>query len=131
MNQESQLARLNDQLIRALKLAMIFGVTLWAENYSELFTGRIALPTLERAIEHCNPSILAAKALDAVGDRPAIAANPDVLLANVQNSFREKQGAGRIVLTRTALTSIYALHGGRKGALRPGDLYLRLIPDLT
>ena len=59
MNQESQLARLNGQLIRALKLAMIFGVTLWAENYSELFTGRIALPTLERAIEHCNPSILA------------------------------------------------------------------------
>ena len=34
------------------------------------------------------------------------------------------------MLTRTDLTSEYAHHSGRKGALKPDDLYLRLIPDL-
>ncbi len=129
INQESQLARLNGQPTHVLKLAMIFQAALWAES-SELFTGRIELPTLETAIAHSEHCIASAQALDAIGNRAAIQADADVLLASIQRDFASKNSNGVMVLTRSDLTSEYAHHSGRKGALKPDDLYLRLIPDL-
>ena len=129
-NRESQLARLNGQPVHVLKLALIFEAALWAENTSEPFTGRIQLPTLQMAISHSKHCVLAAQALDAIGNRAAIEADADVLLAKVQNEFRHNAKAGAILLTCTDLTSAYAHHSDRKGAWKPDDLYLRLIPDL-
>jgi hypothetical protein len=129
-NRESQLARLNGQPVHVLKLAMIFQAALWGENSSKPFTGRIELATLQTAIEHSEHCVFAAQALDSIGNRAAIQADADVLLANIQSNFQEKARSGAIVLTRTDLTSAYAHHSGRTGAWKPDDLYLRLIPDL-
>lgn len=129
-NQESQLARLNGQPVHVLKLAMIFQAALWVENTVEQFTGEIELPTLQTAIEHSKHCIAAAQVLDVIGNRVAIEADADVLFANIQSDFRVKGQNGAIMLTRTELTSAYAHHSERKGALKPDDLYLRLIPDL-
>ena len=126
---ESQLARLNGQPTHVLKLSMIFQAALWAET-SDPFSGLIDRATLETAIQHSNHCITAAQALDAIGNRASIQSDADVLLANIQRDFEDKNIAGEIVLTRTDLTSRYAHHSGRRGALSPEDLYLRLIPDL-
>jgi hypothetical protein len=129
VNQESQLARLNGQPMHVLKLAMIFEAALWAET-SGTFTGQIQFSPLETAIEHSRHCMKSAQALDAIGSRAAIESDADVLLANILCNFGGRKSGGMIVLTRTDLTGTYAHHSGRRGALKPDDLYLRLIPDL-
>jgi hypothetical protein len=129
-NLESQLARLNGQPTHVLKLAMLFQVSLWAETSGE-FTGLIELPTLETAISHSKHCIASAQALDAIGNRAAIEADADVLLARIQCDFSGRKANGAIQLTRTELTSKYAHHSGRRGAWKPDDLFLRFIPDLV
>ena len=131
INQESQLARLNGQPVHVLKLAMLFEAALWAENNSQPFTGLIELASLETAIQHSQHCISSAQALDAIGSRAAIESDADVLLANIQHDFRANALNDVITLTRTDLTSAYAHHSARKGALTPDELYRRLIPDLV
>jgi hypothetical protein len=132
-HRESQLARLNGQPTHVLKLAMIFQAALWVESAAPGgggFTGLIELSTLETAMAHSNQCVRSAHALDAIGNRAEIEGDADVLLANIHHDFRDKRVGDAIVLTRTDLTRAYAHHSGRRGSLKPDDLYQRLIPDL-
>jgi hypothetical protein len=127
---DAYLARLNGQPNHVLKTAMIFQSTLWAETDNEP-QGLIEAPTLQIAIEHTEFCLTAAQVLDSIANRAQIQQDADVLLAHIAQDFGGKSINGVIELTRTELTGRYAHHSGRRGALTPSDLYLRLIPDLV
>lgn len=124
------LSRLNGHPNHVLKIAMVFQASVWAENDSAP-TGLIEATILKSAIEHTELCLAAAQALDSIANRAQIQQDADVLLARIAVDFAERAVKGTIQLTRTDLTGRYAHHSGRKGALSPDELYLRLIPDLV
>lgn len=126
---EAYLARLNGQPNHVLKIAMVFQVALWAETATEPHA-LIEAETLQTAIDHSELCLAAAQALDGIANRAQIQQDAEVLLANIVQDFKGKSANGSVQLTRTELTGRYAHHSGRKGAVTPDDLYLRLIPDL-
>lgn len=126
---DAYLARLNGQPNHVQKLAMIFQAVSWAE-VSTAPEGLIEASTLQAAIDHTELCLFAAQTLDSIANRVQIQQDADLLLAKIVNDFGDKNVKGLIQLTRTDLTSTYAHHSGRNGALTANDLYLRLIPDL-
>lgn len=127
---DAYLARLNGHPNHVQKVAMVFQAAIWAEA-PDSPPGLIEWPTLQTAIDHTELCLTSAQALDSIANRAQIQADADVLLANITRDFWQKAVEGVVQLTKTDLTSTYAHHSGRRGALSPDDLYLRLIPNLV
>jgi hypothetical protein len=126
---EDVTCRLSSAPMQTLAVAMIFQISRWA-----LEKKRPALmiepETLTLAIEHVEECLKAAEFLDGLSGRARIAADAEVMLATIQHEFRPQAKAGTIFLTRTEITRRFAHNSGRAGALRPDDIYLRLIPAM-
>ena len=126
---ESHVSRLNGQPEHVLKLAMIFEMCIWLENFVEL-PQEISVETLQQAILHSELCIFTGKALENISRRAQIQEDSEVLISKIAVDFCQFAKNGWIILTRTDLTAKYIHHGGRKGAMTTDELYLRLIPDL-
>lgn len=108
---------------------MLFQVANWAEseNFAPEF---IPAGTLQLAIDHVESCLFAAQNLDFIANKAQIQEDAEVLFANILIRFQNKTKNGGIYLTRTEITEAFAHHSGRKGSLKPFEIYTRLIPFL-
>jgi hypothetical protein len=135
---DAKQSRLSSAPMQVLKLSMIFEATRSAKNaISPLFgpggawRGIVEERTLSDAIEHIKGCLEAAEYLDQIANRAEIAQRAEILLAHVRRNFRSyPECPDFIFLTRTDLTRRFCNNSGRRDALKPDDLYLRLIPHL-
>ena len=129
---EAKLARLNSAPRAVQKVALVFQAAIWAKSGQDEWDGIIQGSTLNLAIEHVAHCLWTADRLDVVANREAIRSAADSLLNHIRADFQYLAAGpeGRIVLTKSQLTSRYAPHSSRPNAWRPRDLYDRFIPDL-
>jgi hypothetical protein len=126
---EDVTCRLSSAPMQTLAVAMIFQASRWALE-KKVPAMMIEPETLTLAIEHVEECLKAAEFLDGLSGRARIAADAEVMLATIRHEFRTQAKAGTIFLTRTEITRRFAHNSGRAGALRPDDIYLRLIPAM-
>jgi hypothetical protein len=123
-------SRLNGAPHSVLKIAMLFGASVWAHGTDETWDGVIHREPLELAIQHVDQCLEAAKRLDTLSERAVIKGDADLLLAKVRNDFGSQATGGWIHRTKTQLTSKYAHHSSRLSGWTPDYIYQRLIPSL-
>jgi hypothetical protein len=127
--QDAELSRLSSAPMQTLKIAMLFECAR-AAKIESLTVAPIQQSTLEKAIAHVEECMRGARFLESLADRASIASKAEVLLAMIQQSAHPQPPGETIYLTRSQITSKYAPHSGRAGALTPEDLYQRIIPYL-
>ncbi len=126
---EDVISRLSSAPMQTLAVAMIFQLSRWALA-NKASACYIEPETLTLAIEHVEECLKAAEFLDGIANRAKIAGDAEVLLATIRHEFRERAKAGTILLTRTEITRKFCANSSRAGALKPDDIYLRIIPAM-
>lgn len=126
---EELISRLASAPAQTLAVAMIFEVSMWAKRGGE-WRGVLSLEALEYAIAHVAECLEAAGWLDNIANRVGIAENAEVLFERIMKDFSNQRRGQTIYVSRGDLTSKYCHDSGRRGALKPHELYNRLIPAL-
>jgi hypothetical protein len=127
---EDLIARLASAPAQVLAVAMIFEAAMWAKRGGE-WQSMISLEALVCAIEHLDESLKAASRLDAIAHRVTIAEDAEVMYEKIIHDFGDQKRGDTVYASRSDLTRTYCHDSGRRGALKPHDLYNRLIPALT
>ncbi len=126
---EELLGRLASAPAQTLAVAMIFEAAMWAKRMGN-WKSTISTEALTYAIAHVEESLVAAARLDHIGHRASIAEDAEVLYEKVVHDFANQQQGETVYASRSDLTRAYCHDSGRRGALKPHDLYNRLIPAL-
>jgi hypothetical protein len=126
---EDFISRLASAPAQVLSVAMIFAAAQWAKRGGD-WLGRLSLEALEGAIAHVDGCLEAAQWLDSIANRASIGEDAEVLLARIVRDFAISRRGETIYAVRRDLTRAYCHDSSRRGALRPHDLYNRLIPAL-
>jgi hypothetical protein len=126
---EDLIARLSSAPAQTLAIAMIFEAAIWAKRGGP-WQATISLEALTCAIEHVDECLRAASWLDAIAHRVSIAEDAEVLYEKIVHDFGDQRRDDTVYATRSALTRAYCHDSGRRGALKPHDLYNRIIPAL-
>lgn len=127
---EDLIARLASAPAQALAIAMIFEAAMWAKRGGP-WQGMISLEALMNAIEHVDESLKAAARLDAIAHRVSIAEDAEVIYEKIVHDFGDQRRADTVYVSRSDLTRAYCHDSGRRGALKPHDLYTRIIPAMV
>ena len=132
---DAHLSALAEVPSKILKMAMIFEACRWAKNPDSRDWRTIQADTLELAAQHVAYCLSAAGQLDLIAERAEIENDADCILAKIRSSARAlNRGSGENVefveLTKTQLTSDFAHHSGRRGAMTTDRLYNKVIPNL-
>ena len=126
---EELISRLASAPAQTLAVAMVFEASMWAKRGGQ-WRCVLTLEALECAMAHVAESLEAASWLDGIAHRATIAEDAEVLFERITRDFAQQQRGPTIYATRSDLTRSYCHDSGRRGALRPHDLYNRLIPAL-
>ena len=127
---EDLISRLASAPAQTLAVAMIFEAAMWAKRGGE-WRGVLSLEALELAITHVAECLEAANWLDGIAHRVTIAENAEVIFERIVADFAPARRGATIYVSRSDLTRTYCHDSGRRGALKPHDLYNRLIPALV
>ena len=125
---EAILSRLNSQPIQILKVAMCFQACRAAKT-GAVWTGDLdadVLVAAQRHVELCHEST---GYMDTVGSRAEVREQAAVIYGRIEHDYKSHAQAGTIILSKSDLTSKFC-HHDRRGALRPQELYGRIIPEL-
>jgi hypothetical protein len=126
---EDFISRLASAPAQVLAVAMIFEAAMWAKR-RYLWQTSLLPESLECAIQHVDASLEAARWLDGIAHRAAIAENAEVILARILHDFALQRRGDTIYVGRGDLTRAYCNNTSRRGSLKPTDLYDRCIPVL-
>lgn len=121
--------RLSSAPAQVLSVAMIFEAAMWAKR-GGTWRDLLSHEALEYAIDHVAECLEAAKWLDSIAHRASIAEDAEVVFERIMRDFADQQRGQTIYAARSDLTRAYCHDSGRRGALKPHDLYNRLIPAL-
>ena len=127
---EDLISRLASAPAQTLAVAMIFEAAMWANRGGE-WSGHLSLEALKCAISHVSECLDAAGWLDGIAHRVSIAQDSEVIFERIMRDFANNLQNGSVYVTRGDLTRAYCHDSGRRGALKPHDLYNRLIPALV
>jgi len=123
---------LSEEPSHTLKIAMIFEACRWVYDQSREPL-LIQEDTLNIASQHVKQCIQASQILETIGNRAEIRNEADSIHAQIQKQYMyitDKIQGGFINLTKSELTSRFAPHTGRRGAMTPDRLYNVIFPDL-
>ena len=126
---EAALSRLNSQPTQILKVAMCFQACRAAKSGAS-WNGHIEediLLAAKRHVELCHES---AGYIDDIGSRAETCEQAAVIFGRIQHDYRQQAQNGWITFSRSDLTAKFC-HHDRRGAMRPHDLYHRIIPELV
>ena len=126
---EELISRLASAPAQTLAVAMIFEAAMWAKRGGD-WQGVLSMDALEYAIAHVTECLEAAGWLDGIAHRVTIAEDAEVLFERIMRDFAYQRRGPTIYASRSDLTRAYCHDSGRRGALKPHDLYNRLIPAL-
>lgn len=126
---EDLISRLASAPSQTLSVAMIFEAAMWAKRGGE-WHGVLSLEALECAMAHVAECLEAAGWLDGIAHRVSIAEDAEVIFERIMRDFASQRRGQTIHAARSDLTRTYCHDSGRRGALKPHDLYNRLIPAL-
>lgn len=126
---EDLISRLASAPAQTLAVAMIFETAMWAKRGGE-WTGALSLEALDCAIAHVAESLEAASFLDGIANRFAIAENAEVIFERILREFFKNKRGDTIYVSRSELTHTFCHDSGRRGAIKPHELYTRIIPAL-
>lgn len=127
--EEALISRLASAPAQTLAVAMIFEAAMWAQRDGD-WRGALSLEALECAIAHVAECLEAARWLDGIAHRVSIAEDAEVIFERIVRDFAHQRHGPTIYVTRSDLTGKYCHDSGRRGALKPHDLYNRLLPAL-
>lgn len=127
---EDVISRLASAPAQTLAVAMIFEAAMWAKRGGK-WSGVLSQEALDCAISHVAECLEAAGWLDGIAHRVSIAENAEVIFERILHDFANNRREQSIYVSRSDLTSAYCHDSGRRNALRPHDLYNRLIPALV
>lgn len=127
---EDLISRLASAPAQTLAVAIIFETAIWAKH-GGTWQGVLSCDALNLAIAHVEECLEAARWLDGIAHRAAIAENAEVLFERIVADFARQRRGPTIYVSRSDLTYAYCHDSGRRGALKPHDLYDRLIPALV
>jgi hypothetical protein len=127
---EDLISRLASAPAQTLAVAMIFEASMWAKRGGE-WQGLLSMEALKYAIAHVGASLEAAGWLDGIAHRVSIAEDAEVLFERIMRDFAKERRGLTIYVSRSDLTRSYCHDSRRRGALKPHDLYNRLIPALV
>lgn len=125
---ESLSARLATTPTNVLKVAMIFEACI-AISASRGMPQFFSLDALETAARYVEAHMQGAEFIDRYGVRKVIEERAEVVLATVRRKFNATP-PDTIYVTRSDLTRQFCMHTGRRGAMTPEELYLKIIPEL-
>lgn len=126
---EDSISRLASAPAQTLAVAMIFEAAMWAKR-PKAWRNVLSLEALECAIIHVAECLEAASWLDGIAHRVSIAEDAEVIFERIIVNFANQRRGPTIYVSRSDLTRTYCHDSGRRGALKPHDLYNRLIPAL-
>lgn len=126
-SRDAAASRLASAPMQTLHVAMIFEACRFAHKPSE-WRGIIEKKTLQLAIDHVEGCMDAAEQLEHIANRKTLENEAEILLAKIRNLIPATGGFH--IATRTALTRCFANSSGAR-ALKPDDIYLRIIPHLA
>jgi hypothetical protein len=126
---EDLISRLSSAPAQVLAVAMIFEAAIWATG-NQAWTGELSLESLQYAIDHVAESLEAARWLDGIAHRVHITEDAEVLFTRILRDFAVYRRGDTIYARRNDLTRAYCHDSARRGAMRPHDLYHRLLPTL-
>ena len=127
---EDLISRLASAPAQTLAVAMIFEAAMWAKRGGD-WRGVLSLEALEWAMAHVAECLEAASWLDGIAHRASIAEDAEVIFERIVVDFARERRGPTIYVSRSDLTRTYCHDSGRRGALKPHDLYNRLIPALV
>jgi len=120
---EARQAALGEAPSRTLKIAMIFEACRWAKT-AEGDGLNIRRDTLDIAFQHTLACLEAAEELETIGRRHAIQEDADSILARIQSKPGDWETRdGWVIATKSQLTSTFAPHPNRAGAMTVTRLY--------
>jgi hypothetical protein len=126
---EDFISRLSSAPAQVLSVAMVFEAAQWARRGGD-WRGWLSPEALACAIAHVDGCLDAAGWLDSIAHRASIAEDAEVLHARIVQDFAVFRRGETIYIVRRDLTRAYCHDSSRRGALRPHDLYTRLLPAL-
>lgn len=127
---EDLISRLASAPAQTLAVAMIFEAAMWAKRGGDS-RGVLSLEALEWATAHLAECLEAASWLDGIAHRASIAEDAEVIFERIVVDYARARRGPTIYVSRSDLTRTYCHDSGRRGALKPHDLYNRLIPALV
>ncbi len=126
---EDLISRLASAPAHTLAVGMIFEAAMWAKRGGR-WLGVLSDEALRNAIRHVDECLSAAEHLDSVAHRFTLAEDAEVLFERITSDFASHARNRTIYATRSDLTRAYCHDSGRRGALKPHELYHRIIPAL-
>ena len=126
---EDLISRLASAPAQTLSVAMTFEAAMWAKRGGK-WQGVLSPEALGLAIAHVDECLEAAGWLDGIAHRVSIAEDAEVIFERIMRDFAAQRNGDTIYVTRSDLTRAYCHDSGRRNALKPHDLYNRVIPAL-